>query len=328
MEPLSYAIHMPDFSLTSHGARSRMLVIESFKGFSALAIAVLACRDTSTGSCVGLLLRRRRQKESSFKDPRYHVGVAVRARHPWMALRYRLAPVDWAPHVLSSGDTPITAQWKRLYISHRAPSRQLPPQPTATLSVPAFAFYCPKWLPVELRKQGFEAGGSLPASGRDVRKLDDRGDVARITFTHRDTGDVVRILIGQCGGSPWATARVVPAPQVPASDSIPEGAVLSQKPPLPATTATRAVFECGKNAVSSWINGTRTFGDARRSVQLTFVRAPDGASHLLDIRLSGSMYSRRVHRRFNGCTSNPSHPNAASHTLRRTFACLSSIRRA
>ncbi|KAI0767174.1 heterokaryon incompatibility protein-domain-containing protein [Fomes fomentarius] len=295
--PHKYSIHLPDFSITSHGARSRMLVIESQVGYSVLAIAALACRDESTGSSVGLLLRRRRQKESSFKHPRYHVGVTVRGAADWSRLRYRLAQADWAPHILSFGHTPITAEWKQLYISHRASSRQRQPTTAAnsTKTPAAFRFYCPRWLEVELRKQGFESDVPLPTARAEAHRLGDGGPVARFTLTHRGTGELFRILVGQCGGSPWATASTSPAPfdsklGLPSALPSPpqQNSSLWMNLPMSSTS-----FDCARNSVSSWPDGSRTFGDASRSVQLTFTRANDGgATHLLDIRLGGSVYRR------------------------------------
>ncbi|KAI0767184.1 HET-domain-containing protein [Fomes fomentarius] len=206
--PSKYSIHLPDISITSHGARSRMLVIESQVGDLVVAIAALACRDESTGSSVGLILRRRRQKEKSFKYPRYHVGVTVRGTADWSRLRYRLAQADWAPHTLSFGHTPITAEWKQMYISHRASSRQL--QPTTDTKPAAFRFYCPKWLEVELKKQGFESDVPLPTARTEAHKLGDGGTPARFTLTHHRTGELFQILVGQSGGSPWATASTSP----------------------------------------------------------------------------------------------------------------------
>ena len=268
-----------------------MLVLESSKHDFALAIAVLAVRDESTGSGVGLLLRRRRYKESKLKYPRYHIGVSVKGMRDWMSLRYRMAQVEWAAHALAFGKSAITAQWKQLYISHRAASRKPTPRPSST-APSAFRFVFPRWLPVELKKVGFEPDAPLPMRRTDGDKLSDGGSLQRFTFTHSATGEAFRIQIGQCGGSPWATANIIPA-----TSSQPVGAAA---PPVTVQAKSqlsgnwKQAFDCGKNHVDAWPNGTKTFGDANRSVQLTFTRMNEGATHLLDIRLGGPAY-RNLH---------------------------------
>ncbi len=285
----SYSIPLPDFTVTTAGVRSRMLVLENTKQDFALAVAVLAVRDESTGSGIGLLLRRRRYKESKLRYPRYHVGVAVKGMREWMRLRYRMAQVEWAAHALSFGRTRIAAQWKQLYISHRAASRK--PAPAPSTAPAAFRFVFPRWFAVELRKIGFEPDAPLPITRTDAHKLSDGGGLARYTFTHGATGEAFRILIGQCGGSPWATANILPGASSPEDATGPPA--LAQATPQPVVNL-KPVFDCGKNGVNAWPNGTKTFGDSNRSVQLTFTRMNEGATHLLDIRLSGRAY-RNLH---------------------------------
>ncbi|OJT06509.1 hypothetical protein TRAPUB_2586 [Trametes pubescens] len=67
----TWRIPLPDFTLTSHGVRARLLVVESSaeSAQSALAIAVLACQDSATGAFVGLLLRRRIDGEIGLRWP-------------------------------------------------------------------------------------------------------------------------------------------------------------------------------------------------------------------------------------------------------------------
>ena len=277
----SYSIPLPDFTVTTAGVRTKMLVLESWKGDSALAVAVLAVRDSTTSSIIGLLLRRRRYKESKLKDPRYHIGLAVRGAHPWLRLPYRMAQVEWAAHALAFGDSEIAARWRRLYISHRAYSRRPAPSPSAAQA--AFRFYFPRWLAVELAKVGFESDAPLPVSQGEARKLSDGGPLARFTFRHAATGEAFRIQLGQCGGAPWATASAVPAGPV-------ESGLLTAQKTAPRPVTPR--FECQKNTIGTWLNGSKKFGDSERSIQLTFTRMNEAATHLLDVRLGGRAYRR------------------------------------
>ncbi|TFK91991.1 HET-domain-containing protein [Polyporus arcularius HHB13444] len=293
----TFVIPSPDMSFTSHGARSRMLVIESHKGPSVLAVCALACWDDATNSCVGLLLRRYRQQETKFKYPRYHVGITVRGQHKWMGLRYRLAQVDWAPHVLSFSGNPITAEWKQIYISHRPPSHRSIGSDPKRWHEPEFKVLFPKWLEVELRKQGFEADRPLPTAGMDAHKLSDGGPLGLFTFNHATSGESFRLQIGQCDGLPWATATMIPGPTL--ATELPEHprGESAEPAPLGATPAAgllaKSGFSCSKYRLDAWLHMTKTFGDSRRSIQLTFTRAADsGGTHLLDVRLGGSTYQK------------------------------------
>ncbi|RPD57941.1 HET-domain-containing protein [Lentinus tigrinus ALCF2SS1-7] len=311
----SYVIPSPDMSFTTYGARSRMLVLESSKDNSVLAVCALACWDDATNSCIGLLLRRYRQYNAKFKYPRYHVGITVRGKHKWMGLSYRLAQVDWAPHVLSFSGGPITVAWKQIYISHRPPSHR------STLSDPKryeaeFRVLFPKWLEVELRKQGFEADRPLPTDETDAHRLSNGGPLGIFKFTHSASGESFRLQIGQCHSSPWATVSIVPK-----VSHIKPPATEVQDSPLnqPAALLVQPAFSCDKNRLSSWLNATKTFGDSKRRIQLTFTRAANiGGTHLLDVRLGGSTYWR-LNRR-----SDPG--QKALHTMSRTAVRLCSRR--
>ena len=278
-----------------------MLVIEASKRNSVLAFCTLACWDDATNSCIGLLLRRYRQRDTTFKYPRYHVGITVRGQHKWMGLRYRLAQVDWAPHVLSSSGGPITAEWKQIYISHRPPSHRT--SDAKQQFEPEFRVLFPKWLEVELRKQGFEPDHPLPTAGTDAHRLSDGGPLALFRFTHRTSGEAFRLQVGQCHGFPWASvsiiARATPPKEGPSPESQLEpdlgSSAHSGQPAVAATMPARAqpVFSCSTYRLGSWVNSTKTFGDPKRRIQLTFTRVADASgTHLLDIRIGGYIWGK------------------------------------
>ncbi|KAI0664002.1 heterokaryon incompatibility protein-domain-containing protein [Cubamyces menziesii] len=298
-----WKIPLPDFMVTSHGVRARLLVIESSAGQSTLAIAVLACKDKSTGSFVGLLLRRRVDNETGLKYPRYHVGITIRGMHAWMRLRYRLSQVDWARHALSFNSSGIVAHWQRLYISHRSPSRSPPPR---TQSDTIFRFLFPRWLKVELAKQGFEPDKKLPEARSQAVKLAGKASIATFTLTHRALQESIRIHVGTCQRSPWATVTFIAHGQPgrrplgtsgsdSSSSAIPVPVVLPKFRPRPRINhrghAVQDECGCGPETITRWPNGSRVFGDTQRSVQLTFTRTTAGGStHLLDVRIGGSVY--------------------------------------
>ncbi|KAI8978322.1 heterokaryon incompatibility protein-domain-containing protein [Trametes punicea] len=296
-------IPLPDFMVTSHGVRARLLVVESSAGKSTLAIAILACKDASTSSFVGLLLRRRVDAETGIKWPRYHVGITVCGMHPWMRLRYRLSQVDWARHALSFNESGITARWERLYISHRPPSRS---PPARLQSYTAFRFMFPRWLAVELEKQGFRPNTKLPETRAQAVKLSEKGSIATFTFTHEELQEAFRIHVGLCHKLPWATATFLPLESHSRSSALASPStglgtmVVSKQPrhhPRPRSSklrwfASKYRCDCGPEIIDRWTNGSRVFGDLQRSVQLTFTRTNGGGTHLLDVRLGGSVYQR------------------------------------
>ncbi|OJT06482.1 hypothetical protein TRAPUB_2641 [Trametes pubescens] len=294
----TWRIPLPDFTLTSHGVRARLLVVESSaeSAQSALAIAVLACQDTATGAFVGLLLRRRVDGEIGLRWPRYHVGVTVRGMHHWMRLRYRLAQVDWACHALSFNSSGISARWRRLYIAHRPPSRA-PPEKAREDAV--FRFHFPRWLAVELGKEGFKPDVQLPTGRAQAERMGE-GALATFTFTHERLPEAFRIHVGLCKKIPWATAMFSgDVPDAPSSssaqiyDDTVQAGTLSGLPTL-ARREFGTLFdrERGPDAISTWSNGSRVFGDSQRNIQLTFTRMNAGNTHVLDVRVGGAIFER------------------------------------
>ncbi|CDO74373.1 hypothetical protein BN946_scf184956.g2 [Trametes cinnabarina] len=294
-----WKIPLPDFMVTSQGVRAELLVVEASAGKSTLAIAVLACKDASTNSFIGLLLRRRIDSETGLKWPRYHVGITVCGMHPWMRLRYRLSQVDWARHALSFNSSGISARWERLYISHRAPSRS---PPLRVRSDTAFRFVFPRWLAVELAKQGFTPDVELPETRGSAVKLAQKASIATFTFTHRQLPEAFRIHIGLCAKAPWATATFISlGPQIGRLEASTHSTVSStvtvppdSRPRVhPAKSrwySSRYSCDCGPEAIFSWTNSTRTFGDSQRNVQLTFTHNIATNTRLLDIRVGGAVY--------------------------------------
>ncbi|KAI0369072.1 HET-domain-containing protein [Pilatotrama ljubarskyi] len=305
------SIPLPDFTVTSHGIRSLLLVIQGSVDESSIAIAILACKDNSTGSYVGLLLRRRLDIQAKLQYPRYHIGITVRGAHEWMRLRFRLSQVEWARHTLSFNASGITVSWQQLYISHRPPSRSPVPRLQKGTN---FRFYFPRWLEVELGRQGFRPDVALPTSRTAGPKLTQNGAMATYTFTHQVVRDAFRIHVGYCGGAPWATAAFVGMGRrgsVAASKRTALPAPRSHIMVAPSTVTpqnTSVVCECGPDDVRLWPDGSRVFGDSRRNVQLTFTRAYGGSTHLLDVRVGGSVYhssSARTTRRLINSIARP-----------------------
>ncbi|KAI0774840.1 heterokaryon incompatibility protein-domain-containing protein [Trametes elegans] len=187
-------IPLPDFTVTTHGVRARLLVIESTVGTSTLAVAVLSCVDRSTGAFVGLLLRRRADGEETWA--RYRVGLTVRGTHQWMRPRYRLAQVAWARHALAYNTAGISARWQRVYIVHRPPSRLPARESEHNARSASLRFLFPRWLGVELAKAGFQPDRALPATLGEAGRLSGAGAISSFTFVHQRAAEGFRIHVG------------------------------------------------------------------------------------------------------------------------------------
>ncbi|EIW59843.1 HET-domain-containing protein [Trametes versicolor FP-101664 SS1] len=200
----TWNIPLPDFTVTSHGVRAHLLVIESPAKLdqSTLAIVLLACQDTATGAFVGLLLRHRVDDEIGLRWPRYHVGVTLRL-HPGTRTRFRLGRVDWARHALSFKSSGITARWQRLYIAFRPPSRA--PLLEKARTDAAFKLLFPRWMEVELEKEGFRRDTRLSTACGEAERIG-QGALATFTFRHERLPEAFRIYVGLCKKTPWATA--------------------------------------------------------------------------------------------------------------------------
>ncbi|RDX49355.1 HET-domain-containing protein [Lentinus brumalis] len=288
------ALKVPEFAVTSHGVRMRLLVVELPDG-SELSIAVLACKDTSDGSCIGLLLLPS-PGHASTDLPQFHIAISQseNARMPWLYYQpYRLLRIRSDDGALYIGDKKLTISWKNVYIAHRYFPRRPRVNPGGTMVV-----HFPQWLVPELRERGFVPNRhNVEKTGWDEEvaaswsKLWTRGAKSGpVMFANPDTQEAFKIEFDQCRDKLWANVSIsTPAASedsfVFETETLHEGGACETVYPV-----TGAVDpECAQFHVEDWPAQSKTFGDSERQVRLSFSRWPHHSrlAYLADIRLEG-----------------------------------------
>ncbi|KAI0361777.1 HET-domain-containing protein [Trametes cingulata] len=219
---------LPEFTLTSHGIRARLPVIEPIEITTSsssmrCALALLACARSARRPCpyIALLLR-----PHPGKAPVYHVGLAVRHMHgrPSDSLT-----TDIARHTLPESVAHRTTllpetrlYWKELYItscSSDSPFLSTPRRLSHAHSpgrTPHAQYYVifPSWLVARLRRTGFTTPDWLPSRPHEGRLLDRPHAVFAFTFSHMLAPGVelFRIYVGLCptrsGHGLWVAVEV------------------------------------------------------------------------------------------------------------------------
>ncbi len=288
-------------SVTSHGVRMRLLVVELPDG-SELSIAVLACKDTSDGSCIGLLLLPS-PGHASTDLPQFHIAISQseNARMPWLYYQpYRLLRIRSDDGVLYIGDKKLTISWKNVYIAHRYFPRRPRVNPGGTMVV-----HFPQWLVQELRERGFVPNRhNVEKTGWDEEvaaswsKLWTRGAKSGpVMFANPDTQEAFKIEFDQCRDKLWANVSIsTPAASedsfVFETETLHEGGACETVYPV-----TGAVDpECAQFHVEDWPAQSKTFGDSERQVRLSFSRWPHHSrlAYLADIRLEGRVLAPQL----------------------------------
>ncbi|KAI0359554.1 HET-domain-containing protein [Trametes cingulata] len=304
---------IPSFSLTAYGMQAHIPIIEA----QGLTIAVLFCFQY--GQQLGLLLYPCDESEDPTR-PRYHTSYSFDSTHAACDCHlpagfmdtYRLIPIGGTLGDLRLEGRRVTAQWRDIFL-------ELQPTPIArhiainrSLDSP---FRVPQWVVMKLRTNwGFELYTS--GSGLSSRVGWTGARPQLIDFMQLETGEAFGIWMGCCDGQPKAPSS--PGSHSESqyesdsgssaggfeseSDSKPELPVDTQRPSIPWAFAFLIEYgvgtvppkhRCPADHISEWPDGTRTFGDDERSVQLSFRRCgmhPTG-SHVMDIGLGGRLFT-------------------------------------
>ncbi|KAH9855896.1 heterokaryon incompatibility protein-domain-containing protein [Lenzites betulinus] len=326
-------MHVPEFTVTSHGVRCRLLIIEDRTGASSFSAAVLACQhvcsDTGARTGIALVLRRSDAPASSStakSSVQYHTGLPLNlnAEDRRHHRRQRLLTLNPGPHELPYGHTKrLTVRWRKLYLAQQPLAQdRLRLGVTVVQTIP-LRFLFPAWLLVELDKRGFRSQhapapapvvekGAGSVGGLRTPVLYTRWHMRSVVFANAATGEAFAIQLGRCEDALWATVSFTPA--LSCSSTFGGSGVDEQEEeayPLEVHQYT-SPDECERHHITCWPDGSKTFGDAERSVRLTFSRRqqePDDL-YVVDIHLAGRVYSRvrRVGRVFlegGDCEPNP-----------------------
>ncbi|KAI0645144.1 heterokaryon incompatibility protein-domain-containing protein [Trametes meyenii] len=317
LHPHPERIQVPEFASTSHGIRCRVLLVEHRDGGSPFSVAVLACEHVSpekgTRTGIGLILQRS-PSASPAKAAQYHTGLPAEllADDQRLPRPQRLLTLD--PHAapaLGPLSSRLTVRWRKLFLA------QASADAAARVPTIPLRFLFPAWQLVELEKRGF-AAQPAPERARGALRtpvLYTRWHMRSVVFRNAATGEAFAVQLGRCEDALWATVSFTPAASQWDSDGKDgdgDGAY-----PLEVHQYT-SPSECERHHISRWPDGSKTFGDADRSVRLTFSRRqqePDDL-YVVDVQLAGRVYKgvRRV-----GCYFPPGDASVDGERSEATF---------
>ncbi|KAI1792829.1 heterokaryon incompatibility protein-domain-containing protein [Ganoderma leucocontextum] len=264
-------IEMPRISTTSYGVKCRFPVFEA----NGIIVAVLLCA-VPLGH-IGLVLRR----DPFGRDPtrqRYHPGCLYKVTtSSWGQFTARLSFLGTDMYNLLFDGKPVKPEWRTIYIVGKPPVQWTSPDALlAMLRIncdPRPPFLFPNWLLSKLGAAGFDilhGPGGSPLSYQD--------EPQRVAFLHPVIGEEFHVDLGVCraDSSEVRWARVL--------FSHPR-----QQAKLPGVSTPH---DCAADHVDTWGAGVKVFGDAQRSVRLSFVpdnRAP-ATTLITHLELNGPVY--------------------------------------
>ncbi|PIL33594.1 hypothetical protein GSI_04217 [Ganoderma sinense ZZ0214-1] len=254
-------IELPRFSATSYGVECRFPIIES----DGIAVAVLLC-DTGREH-IGLLLR---QSNDPVQDPwrkKYYIvryqPISFPSSQRYISLVERLISLGNNLYNLRLNGKTVTAEWRDIFISDSFPSAMnyddVGPTFCAHLHsiTPVPPFRLPQWLPA-----------------------DEEPINVRAVFEDVDSGEIIWLVFGTCTRSPgapshWAKAMVDYATRPPGS---------RWDPPTS--------HDCLGHHVKDWHGWTKDFGDAARTVRLSFspCKLDPERTLVVHVELEGPVY--------------------------------------
>ena len=295
---------IPEFTITSHGVRARLPVIDipAQAPQQTLSIALLMCRISGTSLLVGLVLHRLQDQIL------YHVGSALYRLQEFSPTRcVYFDPSDAFWETLNIG-APAAYTWRNIYIAQ--PSSNLgsnAPLPTPVYSAGRHHVFIPYWVVSRLAQQGFRPVATATSQGDAYHtpcpvRFDRHGSVTYI-FDRASRGDGFAIHVGLSKADRfdhahlWVNVEIRPSPaQSEDSDA---------SCPSPASLEVRAWDRFGIDGNSPARDPTwwREFGDRERSVRICVTRTGTGLAWSLNIKLAGSQFSDGESRPPSYCSS-------------------------
>ncbi|PIL33632.1 hypothetical protein GSI_04255 [Ganoderma sinense ZZ0214-1] len=262
-------MELPRFSITSYGLECRFPVIES-DGF---IVAVLLCDNSREH--IGLLLHPSNYLIQDPSRKKYHTGHGFRMPSGGVGFA-RLISLGNDFYNLRLNGKMVTAEWRDIFIADSPPPilKDVAPSLCHPLHsiTPAPPFRIPHWLIGRLTLMGMEL---RPLQVRSRQPLE-----LSATFEDVSAKEGIRVILGMCAQSSqgdrpvhWAKAMAQ----------------------FVATWGQKTDFEhdCGAHHVAAWPGWTKDFGDAERTVRLSFARCRLTPEHTLvvHVELEGSVYS-------------------------------------
>ncbi|KAI0359555.1 HET-domain-containing protein [Trametes cingulata] len=286
-------VGVPRFHLTSYGMQAHIPIIEA----RGLTIAVLFC--FRNGQQLGLLLHPCEQSVDPTR-PLYHTSYAFDAKQAPCGCSlpsgfmdtYRLIPIGGTFHDLRLDDQPVTAEWRDIYLELQPTQIGRHVVINRSLDSP---FRVPQWLIMKLRTTwGFELYTTGPKLKPEIKLKS-----AVIDFRHVN-GEAFGVWMGSCNAALNSEQSMSSC-----SDPDSESSVVHLSGRHNSSWAFAFLVEygvprppgehrCPEDHVTSWPDGTRTFGDDRRSIQMAFrpCRMNPTGSVVMDIDLGGWVFTK------------------------------------
>ncbi|PIL33600.1 hypothetical protein GSI_04223 [Ganoderma sinense ZZ0214-1] len=266
-------IELPRFTFTNYGVECRFPIIES----DGLTIAVLLC-DTGREH-IGLLLCPSNDPVQDPSRKKYHTAYGFWNRGSAFSESFRLISLgnDFYNLTLrlNGAAKTVTAEWRDIFILASPPpiGKDVASSRRSFLlhSIePAPPFRLPHWLIGRLARMGLELLRldipSQPIAGQPLTVVAE--------FADRVVGEAIHISLGTCtqsSGTPAHWAKVSSGYQyLWAADS----------------------HDCCEHHIKAWPSWTKEFGDADRTVRLSFssCKLTPGLTLVVHVELEGHVY--------------------------------------
>ncbi|KAI1791141.1 HET-domain-containing protein [Ganoderma leucocontextum] len=270
---------LPSFSVTHYGAKCRFPIIES-DGFT---IAVLLC-DTGHEH-IGLILYPSNDPVQDPSRKKYHVGYGFQT-HAGRFFRRLISLGNNFYNLnmrLNGKLETVTAEWRDIFIVDSPPPIKKDVAPSLCFPLhsiePAPPFRLPHWLIGRLNQTGLQ----LQLQDLLSRPIAGEPMVVVTVFVDYVAREGVLIVLGTCmqsDGTPMRWANVLLFSQNN------WGAGLHYS------------HDCHEHHVEAWLSWTKDFGDAERTVRLSFSRCRLTPEHTLvvHLELEGRVYDARKKR--------------------------------
>ena len=265
--------------MTSYGVKCRFPIAELGDGY---AVAVLLCNTEREH--IGLLLH---PSNLPLQDPtkrRYNVGYAHRDSGGVRWLR-RLLSLGGDIYNLTFNGKPIKAEWQDIYIVEGPPPARDDRGLSLSYSLNSVTtgpppFRVPRWIVRRLASLGMEDMSAVV----ECKPVNGKPFLSSLMVENRQWQESLWIVLGTC------TQRAVSA----TTDLQGHWAKAVAHYEANWGEEVKVGHDCAVHHIAAWPGRTKTFGDAERSIRLSFTPcrfAPD-ATLVLHLELDGDTYSR------------------------------------
>ena len=271
--------------MTSNDVKLRLPVFD----IDGIAVAVLLCEDPD--GHLGLLLTRDPRGTDPTR-PRYYTGIESRRSDISPGYRARLAVLGRDLRDLHFNGKRIDARWRTIHITPSPPEWLSPGSTNALLTlncapVPPFRF--PHWIVSRFVALQFRVWEDITTP-----------ELVRVTVMRPGGAERIWLDLGLCTESASASAGAGNAGNAGTADA-PNGApiphhwskvTISYEDNYLRHTSVSQTHSCAEHHIDGWAAGTKEFGDADRTVRLSFApcRRSPATTRVVHVELEGRIY--------------------------------------